>query len=143
MTSEQQEHRLILQILMGAAWADRQIEPQEIRYLQKLLERYHLSQDAELQALLETPVSPEQTERWIVAYLRNADEEERMILLSKIGKLLISDDRVSDSEHDLLDRYYELMERTPVYEDAIPQFVKTLGTFVRDSIKTLSDLAER
>jgi uncharacterized tellurite resistance protein B-like protein len=142
MTSEQQ-HRLILQILMGSAWADQHLEPQEVVYLQALLQRCRLSQDAELQSLLETPVAPQQTERWIIAYLKNADEEERMILLAKIGKLLIADDTVSDSEHDLLDRYYELMARTPHHEEAIPKFVKTLGQFVRHSIKTISELAER
>ncbi|PZD73978.1 hypothetical protein C1752_01726 [Acaryochloris thomasi RCC1774] len=144
MTSEQQQqHRLILQILMGSAWADQHLEPQEVSYLQNLLQRYHLSHDSELQSLLENPVSPQQTENWIVAYLRNADEEERLILLAKIGKLLISDDDVSDSEHDLLDRYYELMDRTPHHSEAIPKLVKTLGQFVRDSIKTISELAER
>ena len=142
MNSEQQQS-LILKILMGSAWADKQLEPQEVSYLQTLLQRYHLSHDSELQALLETPVSPQQTEKWIVAYLKNADEEERMILLAKIGKLLISDDQVSDSEHDLLDRYYELMARTPHHADAIPKLVNTLGRFVRDSIQTISELAER
>ncbi len=142
MTSEQQ-HRLILQILMGSAWADQTLAPQEISYLKSLLKRYKLSHDAELKGLLETPVSSKQTEKWIITYLRNADEEERMILLAKIGKLLISDDQVSDSEHDLLDQYHDLMARIPNHTDAIPALVKTLGQFVRASIKTLSDLAER
>ncbi|MEO0377908.1 MAG: TerB family tellurite resistance protein [Cyanobacteria bacterium P01_A01_bin.17] len=143
MNSEQQQHRLILQILVGSAWADQHLEPQEVSYLQTLLQRYHLSHDSELQSLLEAQVSPEQTERWIIAYLKNADEEERMILLAKIGKILIADDKVSDSEHDLLDRYYELMARTPHHAEAIPKLVNTLGRFVRDSIKTISELAER
>lgn len=142
-SEQQQQHRLILQILMGSAWADQHLEPQEMRYLQALLDRYHLSHDSELQSLLEAPVSPQQTERWIVAYLKNADEEERMILLAKIGKVLIADDNVSDSEHDLLDRYYDLMARTPHNAEAIPKLVNTLGRFVRDSIKTISELAER
>ncbi len=139
----QQQHRLILQILMGSAWADQQLEPQEVSYLHKLLQRYHLSQDTELQALLEKPVSSKQTEKWIIAYLKHADEEERMSLLAKMGNVLIADDNVSDSEHDLLDRYYELMARISHSEEAIPQFVKTLGHFVRDSIKTISELTER
>lgn len=141
--NDTQQHHLILQILIGSAWADQQLEPQEVDYLQTLLTRYHLSHDEELQALLKTPVSAQQTESWIVAYLKNAEEEERMILLAKIGKLLISDEQVSESEHDLLDRYYELMARTPNNADAIPNLIKTVGKFVRDSIKTLSEVADR
>ncbi|MGB7414220.1 MAG: TerB family tellurite resistance protein [Thermosynechococcaceae cyanobacterium] len=141
MNTEQQ-HRLIIQILIGSAWADQHLEPQEVDYLRSLLQRYHLSHDTELQELLQTPVLPEQTERWIVAYLKNAEEEERMILLSKIGNVLISDDQVSDSEHDLLDRYYELMAQVSHRSEAIPNLIKTVGRFVRDSIKTLGEVAE-
>ncbi|MGF1600658.1 MAG: TerB family tellurite resistance protein [Thermosynechococcaceae cyanobacterium] len=139
----EEQHRLILQILIGSAWADQHLEPQEVDYLQSLLKRYHLSHDSDLQSLLGTPVSLKQTEQWIIAYLKNAEEEERMILLANIGKVLISDDQVSDSEHDLLDRYYDLMAQVSHRSEAIPNLIKTVGRFVRDSIKTLGEVAER
>jgi uncharacterized tellurite resistance protein B-like protein len=140
--SAEQQHRLILQILIGSAWTDQHLEPSEVSYLRSLLQRYHLSHDPELQALLNAPVSAQQTEQWLIAYLKHADEEERLILLSKIGTVLIADDQVSASEHDLLDRYYDLMARIAPHSDAIPNLIKTVGTFVRDAIKTLGEGVE-
>lgn len=44
--------RLIMQILIGSAWADRQLAPAEVAYLQNLLQRYHLDHDSALLDLL-------------------------------------------------------------------------------------------
>lgn len=132
------EHqRLTLQILIGSAWVDHHLSDPEVTYLQQVLERYHLSQDADLQALLQAPVPPQQTERWIVQFLQKTDQEERLKLLAAIGNLLIVDEVVSDIEHDLLDEYHDLMARIPSEPDHIATLVKNIGRYVNKALKTL------
>ncbi len=128
-TKEQQ--KLLLKILIGAAWVDRNLEPQEIDYLQQLLQQYNLHSDSELQQLLEQPVPIAQTEFWIIDYLEESTNTERMQLLSAIASLLMADENVSEIEHDLLDEYYDLMARIPPHPEATPNLVQTLGGFVK------------
>ena len=134
-------HRLILKILIGAAWADRQLEPQEVEYIKTILQRYQLTDDVELLELLGTPIPPEQTDLWILTYLQDSTEEERMKLLAQMGEVLIADNIVSDLEHELLDEYYELMTRIPAHPDATPETVPALGKFVRRVIQSVGRLA--
>ncbi|NCJ05243.1 TerB family tellurite resistance protein [Synechococcales cyanobacterium C] len=135
------QHRLSVKILIGSAWADRHLEPAEARYLQSILERYHLDRDKELLALLSVQVPLQQTELWMVEYLRDATEPERRELLAKIGRLLIADEVVSDREHDLLDDYHELMAKIPPHPAETPSLAQTIGQFVRRAVKSIEDLA--
>ena len=137
----QYQHKLMLKIVIGSAWVDGHLEPSETRYLQTLLERYHLTRDPELLALLEQPVSLRQTERWMVEYLADTTDEERQRLLAAIGKLVIADDSVLPPEHRLLDDYYALMAEIPAHPQETPTVVKTVGSFVRRALKTLRDLS--
>ncbi|WP_299484903.1 TerB family tellurite resistance protein [Acaryochloris sp. IP29b_bin.137] len=130
--------RLTLQILIGSAWIDHQLSEPEVTHLQKTLSRYHLSQDTELQHLLQHPVPPAQTERWMVEFLKNSHQEQRLQLLAAIGNLLIADEVVSDIEHDLIDEYHELMARIPDEPDYITNLVKNIGHYVKKALRTLS-----
>jgi hypothetical protein len=132
------QHNLMLKILIGSAWADRHLEPEETTYLGNVLTRFHLEHDDELRSLLETPVPLEQTERWLVAYLKDTPDSERLKLLAAIGNLLISDHVVSAVEHDLLDEFHELMahipappEPTPTVAEAAPRILQRIGQFFR------------
>ncbi|WP_299410770.1 TerB family tellurite resistance protein [Acaryochloris sp. IP29b_bin.148] len=136
MDTEQQ--RLTLQILIGSAWVDHHLSEPEVTYLQQVLERYHLSQDADLQALLQQPVPLQQTERWIVQFLKHTDQEERLKLLAAIGNLLIADDVVSDIEHDLLDEYHDLMAKISNEPNYIATLVKNIGHYVNKALNTLA-----
>lgn len=141
------QHKLILKILIGSAWADRHLEPEEIRYLETVLERYQLQQDPELRSLLTTPVSLEQTELWIVSYLQDTTETERLKLLAAIGNLLISDHVVSSVEHDLLDDFHDIMASVPAQSEAAkpvetiaPSIAQQLGKFFRRVAETVQRL---
>lgn len=129
--------RLTLQILIGSAWVDHTLSEPEITHLKKVLARYHLTQDTELQALLKAPVPPQQTERWIVEFLKHTSQEERLKLLAAMGNLLIADEVVSEIEHDLLDEYHDLMARIPNEPDHIATLVKNIGSYVNKALKTL------
>jgi hypothetical protein len=137
MDSAQHQH-LMLKILIGSAWMDQHLEPEEVAYLNKVLLRSHLEHNAELQGLLSTPVEPTQTEQWLVTYLRDSPDAERLKLLAAIGNLLIADDEVSDVEHDLLDEFHTLMGRIPSpleplpdVGEVAPQILKQVGQFFR------------
>jgi hypothetical protein len=132
------QHKLMLRILIGSAWVDRHLEPEEVAYLGNVLTRFHLDHDRELQELLELPVPLEQTERWLVAYLKDTPDSERLKLLAAIGNLLMSDHVVSSVEHDLLDEFHELMahipappEPTPTVAEAAPRLLQRIGQFFR------------
>lgn len=130
--------RLTLQILIGSAWIDHHLSDPEVAHLQKILSRYHLSQDTELQILLQHPVQPAQTERWMVEFLKNTHQEERLQLLAAIGNLLIADEVVSDVEHDLIDEYHDLMNRIPDGPDHITSLVKNIGHYVKKSLENIA-----
>jgi hypothetical protein len=141
------QHKLMLKILIGSAWADRHLEPEEIRYLETVLERYQLQNDKELRSLLTTPVSLEQTELWIVSYLKDTPETERLKLLAAIGNLLISDHVVSSVEHDLLDDFHDIMASIPApaepakpVENIAPSIAQQLGKFFRRAAETVQRL---
>jgi hypothetical protein len=129
---------LMLKILIGSAWVDRHLEPEEVAYLKKVLSRFHLEHNAELQALLTIPVEPTQTEQWLVSYLRESPDSERLKLLAAIGNLLIADDEVSDVEHDLLDEFHTLMANIPSPPELMPdlggvapKILQQVGQFFR------------
>lgn len=133
--------RLTLQILIGSAWVDHTLSEPEVTYLKQVLDRYHLTQDTELQTLLKEPVTPQQTERWIVEFLRQTNQEERLKLLAAIGNLLIADDVVSEIEHDLLDEYHDLMAKIPDDPNHITNLVRNIGSYVNKALQTLASLS--
>lgn len=138
---EASQRQQILKIAIGSAWADRHLELGEVEYLQTLLQRYHLSYSSEMQALLETPVPLKQTERWIIEYLSDTTETERLKLLAAIGNVLIADNDVSDLDHDLLDEYHVLMARIPPHPEATSTVARTVGQFVRKVLHSVRNLA--
>lgn len=134
-----QHQRLMLKILIGSAWIDQHLVPDEIAYLNRVLSRFHLEHEAELQTLLKVPVHPSQTERWLIEYLKDSPDAERLKLLAAIGNLLIADHDVSDIEHDLLDEFHELMASipspveppSPSEGDWAPKILQQVGQFFR------------
>ena len=137
MESVEQHNKLLLKIVIGAAWIDRHLAAEEVEYLQKLLEQYQLHLDFELQQLLQTPIPFSQTENWIVEYLEDTTDKERLRLLSAIANMVMADENVSEIEHELLDEYYELMARIPPHPEATPNLVQTVGRFVQKLINSV------
>jgi len=131
--------RLTLQILIGSAWVDHTLSEPEVTYLKEVLARYNLIEDAELQALLKDPIPTPQTERWMVEFLKQTSQEERLKLLAAIGNLLIADDVVSDIEHDLLDEYHALMAKIPDDPAHITNLVRNLGSYVNKTLQSLAN----
>ena len=67
MNPESQE-LLLVKILIGVAWLDGEIQPEERAYLSKVPQIQHLA-NPEIAALLSTPISQKECEDWIETYL--------------------------------------------------------------------------
>jgi hypothetical protein len=95
----------LLKILIGAAWIDGTIQPQEIVYLHQMARENDIANDPEVQSLLSQPqqVKPETCYRWLEDYLgTNPTQEDYDRLLEAIGGLIYSDNNVETEEAKLL-----------------------------------------
>lgn len=146
--SDRQHQKLLIQIVIGAAWADGHLEPREIAYLQKLLHRYGLDGNEDLTALLTIPVTLEQTVQWMRVYGRETTEVERHRAVVAIANLLIADDEVVAVEHELLDEFHQLMGKIPAQPDlsashkAQPEhhdWLQSVGSWVKQTIGQFKD----
>jgi uncharacterized membrane protein YebE (DUF533 family) len=139
--NNKERNKQLMQIIIGSAWVDGQIEAREMEYLNQLLRHYGLSHDPVLQRSLTTPVMMQQTERWMRDYLFGTTEIERQRALAAIAKLMMIDDTVSDTEHQLLDDYYLLMAEVPMMPDFAP-VVKNVGKFVKKAAEAIGQFVQ-
>jgi hypothetical protein len=63
--------RLLMKILIGVAWLDSEIQPEERQYLAKVAQAHQLERDPEIETLLTAKIEVTATdcERWIQDYL--------------------------------------------------------------------------
>lgn len=97
----------ILKILIGAAWIDGVIQPEERQYFQRIAKEYHLESDPEIQPLLSeiTVVKPEECYQWLQDYLGdNPTQEDYQELLEKTSGLIYSDGDVDIREVKLIEK---------------------------------------
>jgi uncharacterized tellurite resistance protein B-like protein len=88
----------LLKILIGAAWLDGQVQPEEQQRLHQIAQQKGLLDDPQLH-----PVSAEECHLWIDEYLGpNPALEKVQELLEEISGLIYSDSDVDDSEAQLL-----------------------------------------
>ncbi|WP_310416782.1 TerB family tellurite resistance protein [Chamaesiphon sp. OTE_8_metabat_110] len=100
----QAQARSLLKILIGVAWLDGQIQPQERQYLTTLAQTHQLDRDPEIDTLLTSPtrVTPDECERWIQAYLGDRSIYDDDELIEAISGLIYSDGDVATAEANLL-----------------------------------------
>lgn len=101
----------LVKILIGAAWIDGRIQPEERQYLQKVAAEKGVAEDPEIQPLLNelVAVSPNEFYTWVQAYLGehpNAEDHQRLI--EAISALIYSDGEVALEEAKLLTRLQQL-----------------------------------
>ncbi|WP_310484151.1 TerB family tellurite resistance protein [Chamaesiphon sp. VAR_48_metabat_403] len=105
----QSQARSLMQILIGVAWLDGKIQPEERQYLAKVAQAHQLigtdvTADPDLEALLAGTISitPADCEEWIQAYLgdRSIYDDDRLI--EAISGLIYSDGDVAVAEAKLL-----------------------------------------
>ena len=116
----------ILKILIGAAWIDGVIQPEERKYLHRIAKDYQLSDDPEIQPLLSElkVVKPEECYQWLQDYLgENPTQEDYQELLEKTSGLIYSDGDVDIREVKLIEKL-QLLD--PANEPKLSVFDKAL-----------------
>lgn len=95
----------LLKILIGAAWLDGKVQPEEQQRLRRIAQQKGLLENAELNPWLNglRSVSAEECHRWIDEYLGEQPlPEEIQQLLEEISGLIYSDGDVDSAEAKLL-----------------------------------------
>jgi hypothetical protein len=101
----QQKKKQLMKILVGAAWIDGIIQPEEREYLRRKANANGIASDSEIQSLLSeiVPVKPQQCYEWLVDYLgENPTAEDYQELLEALSALIYSDSDVQATEAQLL-----------------------------------------
>ncbi|AKG24786.1 tellurite resistance TerB family protein [Calothrix sp. 336/3] len=95
----------LVKILIGAAWIDGRIQPEERQYLRQIAQAKGLSSDPEIKPWLYelVPVKPTQCYDWVKEYLgEEPSTEDCQNLIQAISGLIYSDGDVGIEEARLL-----------------------------------------
>ena len=105
----------LIKILIGAAWIDGKIQPEERTYLHHIVQENALEEDDDILPLLNElrVVEPEECYNWITDYLgENPQPEDYQELIEAISGLIYSDGEVATAEAQLLSRLQLLANDT-------------------------------
>jgi uncharacterized tellurite resistance protein B-like protein len=96
--------RLLMKILIGIAWLDGEIQPEERQYLAKVAQAHHLVGDPEVDTLFSgtQKVTATECEQWIQEYLGDRSIHDDDGLIEAISGLIYSDGDVATAEAQLL-----------------------------------------
>ena len=97
----------LLKILIGAAWIDGKIQPEERQYFHKVAKENGIAEDPEIQPLLSELVAVQPTDcyNWVREYLGDRPSlEDYQQLIEAISALIYSDGDVATEEAKLLTR---------------------------------------
>ena len=125
-TKQTNKMKQILKILIGAAWIDGVVQPEERQYLRRIAKDYQLEEDPEIQPLLSElkPVKPEECYQWLEEYLgENPTQADYQELLEKTSGLIYSDGDVDIREVRLIEKL-QLLD--PANEPKLSVFDKVL-----------------
>ncbi|MEQ8466108.1 tellurite resistance TerB family protein [Coleofasciculus sp. E1-EBD-02] len=97
----------LVKILIGAAWIDGRIQPEERQYLHQVAQQSNVAEDPEIRPLLNElkSVSSDECYRWVQEYLGDhPSQEDYQGLIEAISALIYSDGDVDTEEAKLLTR---------------------------------------
>lgn len=103
--------KTLVKILIGAAWLDGKIQPEEREYLHRIAKEKGVSEDPEIQPLLYElrSVKSEECYQWLQDYLGDQPSSaECQHLIEAISGLIYSDGAIANEEARLLTRLQQL-----------------------------------
>lgn len=103
--------KTLVKILIGAAWIDGKIQPEERQYLREIAQAKGLATDPEIKPWLYelVPVQPKVCYEWVEEYLGDRpSQEDCENLIEAISGLIYSDGEVAVEEARLLTKIQEL-----------------------------------
>lgn len=117
----------LVKILIGAAWIDGKIQPEEREYLHRVAKEKGVADDPEIKPLLYEfrSVEPKECYRWVEEYLGDRPTSQQcQDLIEAISALIYSDGEVANEEAKLLTMLQQL---DPGHESAQPIQSRVLG----------------
>lgn len=121
----------LVKILIGAAWLDGRIQPEERQYLQQVAKEKGVAADPELQPLLNEfrAVQPTECYEWVREYLGDRPSpEDSQSLLEAISGLIYRDGEVAVEEARFLTKLQSLNSANdspqPAYSGALKKIQK-------------------
>jgi hypothetical protein len=126
----QSQSRLLMKILIGVAWLDGAIQPEERQYLAKVAQTHQLDLDPEIESLLAGRISlaAADCEHWIQEYLGDRSIHDNDGLIEAISGLIYSDGDVAVDEAKLLVNIQSVPSSAPPLVSKIQQlYKKALG----------------
>lgn len=120
MTEASSDTKTLVKILIGTAWIDGKIQPEEREYLHRIAKEKGVADEPEIQPLLYEfrPVPPAECYEWVKQYLGDRPTAETsQQLLEAISGLIYSDGTVATEEAKLLT---ELQATEPMSDSGEP-----------------------
>jgi uncharacterized tellurite resistance protein B-like protein len=124
----------LIKILIGAAWIDGKIQPEERDYLKRVAKEAGVADDPEIQPLLYElrAVLPDECYDWVKQYLGerpNSDDYQRLI--EALSALIYSDGEVAIEEAKLLTRLQLLDPETASSKSSSNNVLKAIQKLYR------------
>ncbi|HTL88414.1 MAG TPA: TerB family tellurite resistance protein [Leptolyngbya sp.] len=107
--------KTLVKILIGVAWLDGKIQPEERSYLQRIAKEKGLESDREIQPILYElrSVKPEECYQWVQHYLGEFPTPKRCHqLIDAVSELMYVDSSIDTEEAKLLTRL-QVLESEP------------------------------
>lgn len=125
------EIKKLLRILVGAAWIDGKVQPEEQKYLHQVAERHGIADDPAQPWYELKSVSPAECYLWVKEYLGDRPTaEDCHQLLEAIGGLMYSDGDIANEEVELLTQL-QLLEPQAAPEQRYTPVLKAVQKLYR------------
>jgi hypothetical protein len=124
----QSQSRLLIKILIGAAWLDGEIQSEERAYLSKIVQTHQLGTDPDVDSLLAgtMKISLAECEQLIQEYLGDRSIHDDDALIEAISGLIYSDGDVAMAEAELLVNIQSVPSPTPPTKPALIDTIQQL-----------------
>ncbi|MBF2029619.1 MAG: TerB family tellurite resistance protein [Oscillatoriales cyanobacterium C42_A2020_001] len=129
MTTTSSDTKTLVKILIGTAWIDGKIQPEEREYLHRIAQEKGVADEPEIQPLLYEfrPVSPEECYGWVKQYLGDRPSSEScQQLLEAISGLIYSDGTVATEEAKLLTELQTLESSSDNNSNSVIKAIRNL-----------------
>ncbi|MBD2414449.1 MAG: TerB family tellurite resistance protein [Nostoc sp. SerVER01] len=124
----------LVKILIGAAWLDGRIQPEERQYLREIAQAKGLASDPEIKPWLYelVPVQPKECYEWVREYLGDRPSlEDCENLIEAISGLIYSDGEVAIEEARLLTELQDITKPNGSTQPAHTQLLKQIQKLYR------------
>lgn len=129
----------LVKILIGAAWLDGKVQPEERQYLDRIAQEKNLADDPDIRPLLYElkTVQPTECYEWVKEYLGDRPSAENCHnLIEAISGLIYSDGEVAIEEAKFLSKLQSLNSSSSSAQSAYAVVVKEIQKLYRKWVES-------